>query len=232
MKTNYRLKIKWKYGIIITHWLLSNIEKKSIKIIEKLFQKNNISTLVFDIYAHGKSEWKIEDLTLSNCYFQIQEMNNIFEKNNITCKYLYGTSFSTLAILKFWNNLKSITDIFLKTPVFDYLNKRLKELWEEKMKIWKEKWIIKVMDWFNSKADIYQKYDFILDCEKNFVNLLENNKKNLFLWAWIYDEEVDINELENLKNKNIILKKYNDWHRFSEENTKLFSEDIINYLKK
>ena len=82
------------------------INSKTIVSLEKIFNKMWISTISFDIYWHWKSDWDILNLTLSDCFNQIKEVNNIFKNEKILCKYVYWVSFSTLAILKFWNEFE------------------------------------------------------------------------------------------------------------------------------
>lgn len=41
--------------------------------------------------------------------------------------------------------LEEMKNIFFKVPVFDYREKRERELWAEKMKDWEEKWIIEII---------------------------------------------------------------------------------------
>lgn len=141
--------------------------------MEKIFNEAWFLTICFDIFWHWKSEWKIEDLTLSICLKQLEEMKNIF----------------------------------LKVPFFDYREKRERELWAEKMKDWEEKWIIEIIPSENWKPLIFSKYNFLQDFDKNFQGFLSKNTKNIFVWAWIKDEEVLIDDLrEKVKENKILLK--------------------------
>lgn len=233
MKTNFRFKKNWKKWVIITHWLLSHIEKDSIKSIENIFFDAWFSTICFDIFWHWKSEWKIEDLTLSLCFEQIKEMKKIFLENEISCEVVYWTSFSTLPILRFWNEENEVKNIFLKVPVFNYREKRERELWPSNIEKWKKEWIIEIIPSENWKPAIFSKYIFLKDFDENFSEIFSKNTKNIFVWAWINDEEVLIDDLrEKEKLWKIFLKEYEDWHRFSDKNQEKFCLDIKKYLEK
>lgn len=230
MYTNIRFTPKWSFWVILTHWLTSSIESKSLRNLENFFQSKNISTLAFDIYGHWKSDWTIEDLALTKCYEQALSCMDIFHENNIVCKYSYWTSFSTLPILKFGCLIEEVEYIIFKTPVFDYYKKRVEDIWGEKNMIeWQNKWIMQTG--FNERENkpILQKYVFIEDYQKNFSNYNELlSKKKIIIWAGIDDEEVNVDELREISelNKNIALIEYEENHRFSKESMDKFCLDI------
>jgi len=236
MKTNYRLIKKWNIWAIITHWLLSSIDKSnSLKEIENMFNKLNISTITFDLFWHWKSDWTIENLTLTDCYNQINNMNLILKKNNIETKYLYWTSFSSLPILKYWLDNNFINSVFLKVPVLNFYEKRKNDLWgEEKMKEWELKWIIQTLINPKTNEPIYQKYDFMIDYLNNFANIIDNlNNKKIYIFAWIYDKWLPLNNFKNIisNKKNIFLKEFEEQHHFSTKSSKQISEFIFNLIK-
>lgn len=226
-QTHYRFAQLWKRWAIITHGFLSHIDKRSIQTIEQVFQRYNISTIAFDLYAHGQTPGNIEEISLSRCYDQISEMNDIFIQHGITCTYVYGTSFSTLPITKFGNDLSSISTIFLKTPIFDYRARREREFGAEKIKQWEADGIIEIIRASQEGPSISQRYNFLRDYDDHFSNVLNESTKEIIVWAGVRDEKVSINEMRSLASINkIILHEFPDAHGFCDESNDRFAEII------
>ena len=235
MKTNFDFINNDKKTVVLTTGLLWSIEKsKSILPIIDFFNKKLYSIYAFDMYWHWKSEWNIEDFTLSKVYKQLYEIKRYLEQKWKTIDILYWNSASALPLIKFWIENK-IEKIILRSPAIEMYAKRNRELWLEKMNEWKKNGKIALWKDYETWEDIYFKYKFILDVLENFHCMnYDNWETKIFIWSWKNDLEVPYFELKVLskKYKDIFLKLYkNEKHSFSEEWIKKFLEDIEEFLK-
>ena len=190
-----------------------------------------ISTLIFDIIWHWKSEWDINNVIFSDVYNQWNEMiNELFKKwiyNIITC----GTSFSALPMLKLWNDVKEVNQIILRSPIINnYRQKKENELWIEKMKEWESNWTIETLEANQFRWAVSQPYNILADYDENFASILNENTKSLIIWAWTKDEEIDINYLNKLRNNNINILEYTEWHIFSIQSIEDFTYEILKII--
>ena len=238
-KTNYEL-IKSidpneKKSVILTTWLLWAIDRsKSLKWVVEYFKKESYNILLFDMFAHWWSEWKIENFTLSLVYKQVLEMIELLEEKWKNVEVLYWVSASSLPILKAGLD-KKIDSVILRSPAIEMYAKRNRELGLDKMTEWRKEWKIKLWNDYNTWEPIFFKYKFILDTLENFHNLdLDNQYTNILLWSWKEDMEVPFFELRALykRYKNINLRWYlKEWHSLSEGAVQKFVKDIDIFLK-
>ncbi len=236
MKTNYNF-INWnsEKTVVLTTGLLGSIEKsKSLIPIIEFFKSKYFSVFAFDMFWHWKSEWNIEDFTLSKVYNQLLEIKNLLEKKWKKIDILYWVSASALPIIKFWIENK-IEKIILRSPAIEMYAKRNRELWLEKMLEWKKNWKIKLWEDYNTWEAIFFKYKFILDVLENFHCIsFSNSISEIFIWSGKEDLEVPYFELKILekKYKNISVKIYSwEKHSFSQEWMKKFILDIEKFLR-
>jgi hypothetical protein len=235
MKTNFNfINSNKKETVVLTTGLLWSVEKsKSLKSVIDYFKEKQFSIYAFDMYAHWKTEWNIEDFTLSKVYNQLFEIKKYLEENWKQICILYWVSASALPLIKFWIEHK-VNKIILRSPAIEMYAKRNRELWLEKMLEWKKNWKIELWKDFKTWESIYFKYKFILDVLENFHCISFSNWiTKIFIWSWKEDLEVPFYELNILakKNKNISLIWYKwEKHSFSEEWMKKFIKDIDNFL--
>ncbi|MDD3120030.1 MAG: hypothetical protein PHF46_01315 [Candidatus Gracilibacteria bacterium] len=226
--TNYRFIDGNNNGIILTHGMFSSIESNSLKQLENFFVSKNFSVLLIDLYAHGKTRGKIEDVTLTKCYKQILNGVEFLKEKGVKNIYLYGTSFSSLPILKAGLKIGAKL-VILKTPIIDYYKKRLNDIGLDKMKKWQKDGIINVGINHINNENVYQKYEFIKDYLNNFKDLFQNRIEiPVFVAGGLYDDEINIEDLRFIKrtNKNFLLKEYAEKHKFSENGINILINDI------
>ena len=228
-QTNYEFEYleNSQNAIILTHGLTSSIQWKSLQTIKNYFKNKWLSTLSIDMYAHWNSIWNFEDFNLSKVFEQLKEWYDFLKSKNIDNIYIYAVSISALPAIKLWLN-KSIKKVFLRAPAIEMYAKRCRELWLNKLNDWKRDWIIKVWKNYKTWWDLLLKYEFITDLLDNFNNLNLNSKDTkIFIWAWINDNEVLIDEIRSLSNQfeNIDLWEFEQTHNFSDQ-------AILDYIKK
>lgn len=227
-KINYRYEKKdLEKWVILTHWLWWSIESWSLKAVENLFQKNNFTTLSFDIMWHWKSEWNIEDLTLTKIYKKIIEFIEFLEDEWVKDIYLYWVSLSSIPMVKAWID-KKIKKVFLRSPALEMYAKRNRELWLEWFSQWKKDWRISVWKNYQTWWEMFLKYKFITDVLENFHRFdFYSDETKVFLCSWAKDIEVPIFELRFLVKafKNFDLKEVK-WEEHS------FSKDWVEVLLK
>lgn len=124
--------------IILCHGFTTSKNGSSYIELEKILNKNKISTFRFDFFGHGESEGKFEDITISEAVDDILNAIKFLKSKGYFKIGLVGSSFGGMAGLL----AASKTDLFvlaLKSPVSDYLGKLLAEKNRYPVETWKEK---------------------------------------------------------------------------------------------
>ncbi len=139
---------------------------------------------------------------------------------------------SWLPVLKTWIQL-DLDYVILKAPIIDYYKKRLKDVWgAQGMKEWKQKGICAIGQDYQIGENTYSKYEFIQDYLDNFEGLFDmNHGVPCYIWSWIDDQEIAIQDLENLATKyeNYQLTKFDEKYKFSSEGSSKFVDTVLEY---
>ena len=218
---------------IITHWMWGSIENQSLLMIRDAFVDSNISVYSFDLFWHGHSQGDIQDMTLSKCYEQAIQIIRRCRDEWYNKIYLYGTSVSSLPILKAWIEEK-VNKVLLKSPIIDYYEKRLVDLWKEKMELWKKENSIVLPDKLWMTEWTIMKYDFMADYLEKFEDIfVKNSTIKCFICSGNNDEEVPIEKLEKLVRENTYYKLniLDETHKFSKDWISEFIVNSLNFIK-
>jgi len=106
--------------IIIAHGLGSSKDGKTALALEKKLNAKNIATFRFDLFGHGESGGKFEDLTVSGAVDDVLSAIKFLKAHGFKKIGLVGTSFGGLASILAASKSKDLYVLALKCPVSDY----------------------------------------------------------------------------------------------------------------
>lgn len=107
--------------IILVHGFNSGKNSGSNTALVKELNKNNISYFRIDLFAHGESEGKFEDLTVSEAVDDILQAIKKLQKIGYKRIGLEGSSFGGLAAFIAASKTESLYLLAVKCPVSSYL---------------------------------------------------------------------------------------------------------------
>ena len=93
-----------------------------------MLNENQISIFRFDIYGHGESEGKFEDVTVSEAVDDVLNAVGFLKKQGYSKIGLFGSSFGGLASIIACSKSKYIFLLSLKSPVSSYKELYVKRL--------------------------------------------------------------------------------------------------------
>ena len=106
--------------IILTHGRTSTKRREIYIRLEEGLHARGISTFRFDFSGHGKSEGKIEDLTISLATNDVLSAIDYLNKKGYKKVALVGTSMGGLACIIVASRTNKIFALALRSPVSDY----------------------------------------------------------------------------------------------------------------
>ncbi len=154
--------------IVLCHGFAASKESGSVSAIESALNSKAISTFKIDLYGHGESEGKFENVTVTEAVDDIIRAINYLKSKGYSKVGLAATSFSGLAGAIAAAKNHDLFVLVLKSPVSDYTEILNKDFGEAGLLKWKHEGISQ-----RHGKDI--KYSFVLDAEKN--NGYEAGKK-------------------------------------------------------
>lgn len=130
--------------VVFCHGFLSSKEKPIYNILESILNKENVSTLRFDLYGHGESTGKLEDVTVSKAVDDALSVLNFIKEQGYTNIGLFGSSFGGMAAIITASKIDNLKFLILKAPVSD-LKSKLSVKYKDEVKDWKKRgWINRV----------------------------------------------------------------------------------------
>lgn len=123
--------------VILCHGLASSKSSRINQTLSPLLHKDGIATLAIDLYAHGESDGKFEDLTISKAYDGLKRAYNFAKEKDYKNILFSGSSFSGIVCLLGAGRL-GCSALTLKSPVFDYVKLWDDRLGKEGIKKWRE----------------------------------------------------------------------------------------------
>ncbi|HLC68817.1 MAG TPA: alpha/beta hydrolase [Candidatus Bilamarchaeaceae archaeon] len=123
--------------VIFCHGLASSKASRINQALRPLLHKDGIATLALDLYAHGESDGKFEQLTISKGYDGLKRAYDFAVEKGYENIVFSGSSFSGVVCLLGAARL-DCASFTLKSPVFDYLRLWKTRLGEDGMQKWKE----------------------------------------------------------------------------------------------
>lgn len=146
--------------IILCHGFNSSKESKSMLGLEKALNAKDVSTFRIDLYAHGESEGKFEDITISEAADDVLRAVNYLKSKGYGKVGLVGSSFGGLAAILAASKTHDLFVLALRSPVSDYMGLLMKGWGESGLLKWKHEGVAQ-------KYNKDLKYSFVLDAEKN-----------------------------------------------------------------
>lgn len=150
--------------VILVHGFASTKDSNSYLDLEKRFNEQGINVFRFDLYGHGESEGKFEDLTISEAADDVLNAISFIKSKGYRKIGLAGSSFGGLASLLAAAKSKDVQVLALKAPVSDYLGKITADVSHSPLTEWKEKGFIYYTDTKGEKHKL--NYSFFQDAEK------------------------------------------------------------------
>lgn len=150
--------------VILVHGFASTKDRNTYLDLEKRFNKQGINVFRFDLYGHGESEGKFEDLTISEAADDVLNAISFVKSKGYRKVSLMGSSFGGMASFLAAAKSKDVLVLALKAPVSDYLGKITADVSHYPIKEWKEKGFIYYIDTKREKHKL--NYSFFQDAEK------------------------------------------------------------------
>jgi len=125
--------------IILVHGFSANKDARSLRLIKELIDKKGISTFRFDIYGHGESDGKLEDITISEGVDDVLQAINFLKQRDYKKIGLVGTSFGGICCTVASVNTKDLFVMVLKSPVSDFKELIDLKYSKEEIKNWEQK---------------------------------------------------------------------------------------------
>jgi pimeloyl-ACP methyl ester carboxylesterase len=160
--------------VILVHGFSSNKNTKSWVLLKNLLDKEGITSLRIDLFAHGESEGNFEDLTTSQAVNDILSAIQYAKKDGYKKIGLVGSSFGGLASIMAASQSSDLSLLALKSPVSSY-----EEIWVHKknpelITEWKNNGIREFED---ENGNYTLKYDFFDDIKNNQAHKVASNIK-------------------------------------------------------
>lgn len=152
---------KEKPIILLCHGLSTGKDGRTYIRLEKILNKNKISTFRFDFYGHGESEGKFENVTISEAIEDIKSGLRLLKEKGYKKIGLFASSFSGIASMIIASETDYLFVYALKSPVSNYEEKYLNS---KELKKWKERGYKTYMRW--DEKEIKLKYNFFKDAVK------------------------------------------------------------------
>lgn len=123
--------------MVLCHGFASSKESKSITALEESYNGRGVSTFKIDLFAHGESQGKFEDLTVTEAVDDILRAISFLKSKGYRHVGLLGSSFGGLAANIAASKSHDLFALILKSPVSDYLELFLNEYGEGGIMKWK-----------------------------------------------------------------------------------------------
>ncbi len=160
-------KYSGKVAVIICHGLTSSKDSKTGTALRNTLAKDGITSLSIDLYGHGESEGKIEELTVSKAVESVIGAYEYLKQKGYDKISLVGSSFSGVVCLVAATKLDLIAMV-LKCPVFDYPQLLTDRTEEDEIAKWKK-------TGFREMFNVKFWYELYEDATK--IHIMETAKK-------------------------------------------------------
>lgn len=125
--------------VVMVHGFASNKNSRSnTKLVER-FDQAGIASFRFDIWGHGESEGKFEDITITEAVDDILQAIRFLKFQGYSKIALVGSSFGGAASVMAASVLHDLFALALKSPSSDYAEEKLLTLGQEGIDEWKRR---------------------------------------------------------------------------------------------
>lgn len=132
-------QFKKKLLIIFIHGFTSNKNTTNFVKLVKILSQHKIPSFRFDLFGHGESGGKIEEITVSEAVDDVLSAIKSAKKLGFNNIGLVGSSFGGLASIVASSLFKEVKFLVLKSPVVNLLEKEILTKSEKEINDWKQK---------------------------------------------------------------------------------------------
>lgn len=125
--------------IILCHGFITSKDSFTNSKLERILNKNNISTFRFDFFGHGESEGDLKDVTISEAVDDILNAIKYLKNKSYSKIGLVGSSFGGNASIIVASKTDDLFLLALKAPVSNYKERDIKLKGEDFINDWREK---------------------------------------------------------------------------------------------
>ena len=151
--------------VIISHGFTSSKNTQSWGNLVQLLNDKGIATFRIDLFAHGESAGKLEDITTSKAVDGIMKAIELVKNRGYQKIGLLGSSFGGISSIMAASKFPEIVFLALRCPVCDYKQELLQNLGNERIEKWKVTGITKIKDAGKYHRLKYSLYDDIKNNE-------------------------------------------------------------------
>ncbi len=134
-------------AVLLTHGMFSSQTSGTIQAITPILWNLANSTLIIDLYAHGKSSGELQSMTASKIIESVTTGIDFLISKGHKKITLFGSSMSGFACIEAANLYPEFVEkVILKSPVVDYQDLYRRRLGEEGLAKWKTEGSLKLFD--------------------------------------------------------------------------------------
>jgi len=130
---------KKKPIVILVHGFSSNKNSSTYVGLSKSLGKKDISTFRIDMYGHGESGGKFEDITITEAVDDILQAVKFLKGSGYEKIGLMGSSFGGIASIIAVSKSPELFALALKSPVSNYMDKELETKSKKYFRDWRTK---------------------------------------------------------------------------------------------
>ena len=125
--------------VIMVHGFASSKNARTVTKLAGSFDQLGISSFRFDIWGHGESEGKFEDITITEAVDDILQAIAFLKSQGYAKIGLVGSSFGGISSIMAASKTDKLFALALKSPVSDYGEVELLILGEKGIQEWKDR---------------------------------------------------------------------------------------------
>jgi len=185
---------KEKPIMVLCHGFATSKDGNTYIRLEEILNENEVSIFRFDLFGHGESDGKLEDITISEAVDDVLNAIRFLKESNYKKIGLLGSSFGGMASLLSALKRDDLYILALKSPVSDYPGLlALRD--KEEIDAWKQKGFIHFTS-INGE-EIKLNYSFFEDAIK--ANVYESADKIKFPTLIVHGDKDKIVPVEQSK---------------------------------
>ena len=155
---------KTKTLVIMVHGFTSNKNTENFVKLTEFLNEKDISSFRFDIYGHGESEGKFEDITITEAVDDILKTINFLKLKGYSKLGLIGSSFGGISSIMTASKTDDLSFLILKSPVSNYEEVEEIRIEYPRMEEWKKNGF---KDYENNGKKMRLNYTFYEDFKNN-----------------------------------------------------------------
>ncbi len=130
--------------IIMCHGFSTSKDGRTYVRLEEILNRKGISTFRFDLFGHGESGGKFEEITTAEAIDDVLNAIQFVKESGFKKIGLMGSSFGGMASIIATSRSNNLYVLALKSPLSDYRSMAHARRSEQELKDWKEKGFIEL----------------------------------------------------------------------------------------